>query len=144
METISLVPGLSFKSEAQRGSRPSTAPLASLLPSTSLPREGKLLFCSMMKCTSGQDPGPHRCAMNGAAFFQGLLFLLAQEEGPGSSWTVLSLRMLTKSVGLDVTGKKDSDSCLEGNGKPLWPEDPNVLSTQLSGSLRGNMEETGF
>lgn len=139
-----MVPGLSFKSEARRGSRPSTAPLASLLPSTSLLREEKLLFCSMAKCTNGQDPGPHRCAVNGAAFFQGLLFLLAQEEGPGLSWTVLSLCMLTKSVGLGGTGKKDSDSCLEGNRKPLRPEDPNVLSTQLSGSLHGNMEETGF
>ena len=49
-----------------------------------------------------------------------------------------------KSVGLGVTGKKDSDSCLEGNRKPLRPEDQNVLSTQLSGSLHGKMEETGF
>ena len=77
------------------GNRTSTSLLATLLASTPPSREYKLLFYSDGKMYQratlaiGQDPGPQKCA-----FFQSLRFLLAQEEGPSLSWTVLFLNQV--------------------------------------------------
>ena len=97
------MPRLNFKSECGGewggGNRTSTPSLATLLTSTPLSREYKLLFYSDGKMYQratlaiGQDPGPQKCA-----FFQGLQFLLAQEEGPSLFWTVLFLNQVALVV----------------------------------------------
>ena len=125
------MPRLNFKSECGGewggGNRTSTPSLATLLTSTPLSREYKLLFYSDGKMYQratlaiGQDPGPQKCA-----FFQGLQFLLAQEEGPSLFWTVLFLNQVALVVRNPPANAEEMSSILgserspgEGNGNPL-------------------------